>query len=378
MINRIKNFFAIEFSENRVYGLDILRSLAILEVVYAHGQTFLPKQFWFIYDIIGFDGVTLFFVLSGFLIGRILIRTLENSPPTTRVLLHFWKRRWWRTLPNYFLVLAFLLVHHSITKEFRASEHLSYFIFSQNLFYEHPWFFGEAWSLSVEEWFYFLIPILIFLFIRFARLPAKRSFFIVIVLIIISVFAFRVLRFHYLALWEITDFDAGKTFRMQVFTRLDSIMFGVLGAYIFSFFSRFWNSHIKKSFWLGIILIVGIQVSKNLIDERSFYSCVVMYSLLSFAFLCLLPYFNQLKRGKGKFYKSITCVSLISYSMYLLNLNIVYWVIVQNLPWELIPVRATIIAYFKFLVFWLITGALSTLLYKYYEVPMMSLRDRKT
>ena len=59
----------------------------------------------------GFLGVELFFVLSGFLIGQILLRTVLVSPflPTVKI---FWSRRWFslRTLPAYYVVMTILLV----------------------------------------------------------------------------------------------------------------------------------------------------------------------------------------------------------------------------------------------------------------------------
>ena len=109
----------IQAHHNRVFGLDLLRAYAILCVVYGHSYFLtsrtIPEEIFFIPV---FDGVTLFFVLSGFLIGRILIRTITNRDFNANMLAEFWIRRWFRTLPNYMLVLTILVAvnfHHGQT-----------------------------------------------------------------------------------------------------------------------------------------------------------------------------------------------------------------------------------------------------------------------
>ena len=62
---------------NRIIGFDLLRSIAIFYVFWGHGEILVPNELKWIYSIpmiIPFEGVSLFFVLSGFLIGVILNR----------------------------------------------------------------------------------------------------------------------------------------------------------------------------------------------------------------------------------------------------------------------------------------------------------------
>jgi len=89
-----------------VYGLDVFRAVAILIVLYAHGKLLSGDAFSFIPDFPLVDGVELFFVLSGFLIGTILISTIEKEQRfDVKSLFNFWKRRWFRTLPTYYFIL---------------------------------------------------------------------------------------------------------------------------------------------------------------------------------------------------------------------------------------------------------------------------------
>ena len=92
----IKDVLKIEINSSRIYGLDILRAMAILFVVIGHGQYLLPRKFNTFHSIFVFDGVSIFFVLSGFLIGGILIKIIENKEANTSTLIDFWKRRWFR------------------------------------------------------------------------------------------------------------------------------------------------------------------------------------------------------------------------------------------------------------------------------------------
>jgi peptidoglycan/LPS O-acetylase OafA/YrhL len=119
-------------------------------VVIEHAGNLLPYKLAKISNLLVFDGVSIFFVLSGFLIGGILLKQY-SEPPSKKLLIDFWMRRWMRTLPNYFLILILLCVLHTLLDaEFKIQNTGRYFIFSQNLFQKHPRFFPEAWSLSVE------------------------------------------------------------------------------------------------------------------------------------------------------------------------------------------------------------------------------------
>lgn len=72
-------FFKLEQSPNRVFGLDLLRFVAIFMVLLGHSLILAPKALKpFVYKFL-FDGVAIFFVLSGFLIGGILIKQLNKK-----------------------------------------------------------------------------------------------------------------------------------------------------------------------------------------------------------------------------------------------------------------------------------------------------------
>lgn len=377
LLQKLKDLLRLELNPNRVYGLDILRAMAILFVVMVHGGHFMPEhRYKYIYYII-FDGVAMFFVLSGFLIGGILIKIINTQGINFKIILNFWKRRWFRTLPNYFLILLVLLIIGAFfTEGFTLANKYKYFIFTQNLVTEHPRFFGEAWSLSIEEWFYLLLPIFIYLGTRLLKLSANKSLLATAAGIIVCVTLFRYYR--YVTLDIDSKYVWDKMLRRQVFTQLDSLMFGVIGAYIFYFFKNHWVRFKKLLLVLGILLFLVVRYNWLKFEPQGLFYCVFSFTGNSLATLFLLPYLSTLKSGKGILYKVITYISLISYSIYLINSNLMRWIInsIDWMPLEQFNGYAFLLT--RYFVFWFLTILISLLLYKYFELPMMNLRDKKS
>jgi len=374
-MKKVFDLFKIDIDPNRIYGLDILRACAIMFVVIGHGSFLLPNKLGRLCNFLDFDGVAIFFVLSGFLIGGILIKTIEKNGFTGHILKDFWIRRWFRTLPNYFLILIILCVLHFLfDSKFVFSNVIQYFFFSQNLFYKTPDFFLESWSLSIEEWFYLVFPTLVIL-ASSSKKNFKRSILLVSIFIILSVTAFRYYRYETLIIHTTSEWDS--VFRKQVITRLDSIMFGVVGAYINYYYRDLWPRFKKQLLIFGLILfIVSKFILPRIFDLSGLYFCVFSFTLNSVATLCLLPYLSNLKSGKGLLRNAITYISLISYSMYLLNLSIIQDWILRNIPWKDFLYNDNLIYAAKYGTYWVLVVGLSILIYKYFEIPMTALRER--
>ena len=218
----IGELFKLEIPANRIYGLDILRAMAILFVVYAHGSYLLRNVLPIdLVNILVLDGVAIFFVLSGYLIGGILIKQFDQGSANPAGLSRFWVRRWFRTLPNYFLVLGILVAYQVSTSDLRLADVGSYFLFLQNFASKHPRFFPEAWSISIEEWFYLLVPSALLLLITL-KLQLRRALLVLIAGIALTSIAWRYWRFSSMDVGNIFVWDA--QFRKQVVTQMDSLI----------------------------------------------------------------------------------------------------------------------------------------------------------
>ena len=367
----------LRYNTNRIYGLDIVRAVAILSVMFSHAVIYVTPPFKTAHNWLAFDGVTIFFVLSGFLIGGILIRTLEKKAASIRLLWDFWLKRWIRTIPPYLLVLLLLcvldLVHYSyVHPDFRAGLVWKYFFFLQNLRSPHPIWFQEAWSLSVEEWFYLLTAPTIIALVA-ARLKPQHAVPLVAIIVLGAVTAYRFWKFQHIApvatigVWE-------QEFRKIVLLRLDSLMYGVLGAYWAYYRPSSWARVKGLKLALGIALLLLLQTGIGM-SAINLYSCVFSFSVGSFAALLLLPAASQYRHGSGVLYRIITHISLISYSMYLLNATVINMHIIEPTlaALQLSPGLSSIIGY---VCFWLFTLAAATAMYQYFEVPVMALRNK--
>lgn len=365
-----------KLNKSRVFGLDIFRALAIFFVIIAHGLHYLPKELSRFFDLFIIDGVSIFFVLSGFLIGGILITSLESKEFKIADLIVFWKKRWFRTLPNYFLVLIILIILNiTINKDFNLKQYTSYFFFLQNFKYAHPHFFPEAWSLSVEEWFYIITPLLLFFLINFVNLSNQKSLIFVILFIIFSVTIFRWYRY------EINVIPKNDTmwqyyFRKQVVTRLDGIMFGVLLAFLKIYYEKILLKIKNIAFIIGLLILIGDKLYFYIYEDfRSFYSCVLSFTTLAVGSVLLLPFLCYYDTKNYKIKKVITHISIISYSLYLIHFSFIQYYLIPFIQGSF-SLNILNNPYLIFLLYLVFSVVFSSLLYKYFELPTMKLRDR--
>ena len=385
----MRRLFQFEISENRIFGLDVLRFVAIFMVLLGHSLILVPQEYKKSVNPFLYDGVAIFFVLSGFLIGGILVKIVNKQSASWAGLLDFWKRRWMRTLPVYLVVLLFLLVYTLIFFPVNfPKEWFRFFIFTQNIFgHYRPGFFAEAWSLSIEEWFYLSVPLFLFVALMVFKSSTKWTILLVSIGLLAAITYYRYYLYYSYGISENPNLYQIKLFKKfltygidyQVIPRLDSIMFGVLAAFIAHYYPLVWNAK-----WNILLVFVGLYLlyySKfHMGKSYGPFANIWCPTLKSLAVFFMLPFMSNLRKGLGKWTIWISFFSLISYSMYLVNLNVVTIAIIKQTIHGNYSVGKFVAGegwILDYLLFWIFTISISFVLYQWIEVPFMKLRDKK-
>ena len=358
--------------DSRIFGLDLMRAIAIINVVIVHAGWMNVFQGYPWLPII--PGVELFFVLSGFLIGNILLKTYLNEEAYNfRQITMFWKRRWFRTLPNYYLILLLniVFVYFGVINEDFNQFNWRFFVFAQNLTNGFYGFFWESWSLSIEEWFYLSFPVvLLALNSVFRKVGISRKYVFLTNVALFLFFSILMRAFFGTKLQIENSFAYDTEIHKVVVYHFDGIAFGLLAACIKYWFPLFWYKTRNISFIIGLVISFFFM---RWIDWPPNSMNTIMYKTLLQSVGCffLLPRFDTIKSAPRHLRKIVTHISLISYSMYLINMSMVASVIVSNFE-----INGKLSALFWYVVYWTIVIIAATFMYKCFEKPIMDLRDK--
>lgn len=363
----------------RIFGLDFIRALAISLVVISHASLLVfPKSEHIILIFIktlGAIGVDLFFILSGFLIGGIILKLIVTNKIGFNDLFNFWKRRWFRTLPNYYLILLINIGIFLVLNESLPQNISSYFLFLHNFTNPHPDFFTEAWSLSVEEYAYLLLPLALYSGLTFFKsIDRSKLFFCVTLILIVGFLGLKLIYFNTSHINSYAEWSA--SFRKVVIYRMDAIYFGFIVIYFMRNYFNFFKKFKTTILLVGILIFFGLHIIIyifNLTPESSLFFYVFIYlQVVILSLAMIFPYLYHLNY-RGLFLKPIEFLSVHSYAIYLINYSIVLLNIqkVFNIENFSIFQKAGIV--FLFLS---ITTILSIMLYKFFELPILKYRDK--
>jgi peptidoglycan/LPS O-acetylase OafA/YrhL len=308
----------------RIRNLDTLRAIAVILVLGRHGIG--GPELW---KEVGWVGVDLFFVLSGFLISGLLFAEYNNIGRINYR--RFLIRRGFKIYPAFygmiFATFVFQLAKH---EQIRWLAYLPELLFYQSYASERMW--DHTWSLAVEEHFYLILPLLlsVILVARASRNVADPFRLIPLIWSIVAVSC--LFGRYYLAYVLKQTYDWGSIV-FPTHLRIDSLLFGVFLGYLHHFRPHL-LSQISTSRWqsrLGLTLAAAILLSACIFS--TFYSPFMMsFGLtalyLGFGIVLVLSIYanpRPIKWGWAASWVSamlnvLSWIGMYSYSIYLWHL----------------------------------------------------------
>lgn len=288
-----------------------LRALAVLSVVIYHAKINY-NGYYFLSG--GFVGVDIFFVISGYLISSLIFKEIKKNNKLN--IYNFYLRRSRRILPALFFVVSTsyiffspILIYTPLI-EFSESAISSILFFSNIYFYLTSIVYGDpggwfkpllnTWSLSVEEQFYLIFPLLtVFLFKFFNKYKLN-----VLILLWLSSFIISI---------KLSNTDNSQNFYM-IYTRFWELLSGIILSYLQFFNKKFSELKLPDHYhFLGLIMIIfSIFFYNDNLNFPSFYAVVPVAGTI-----ILLINSKNYTFEKIFSIKPLIIIGLFSYSLYL-------------------------------------------------------------
>jgi peptidoglycan/LPS O-acetylase OafA/YrhL len=354
--------------------LDGLRGIAILLVIIFHYSRFIRSgpiaDHLIALTNLAWSGVDLFFVLSGFLIGGILI-DYRDSPNMFSV---FYTRRTLRIFPLYFLVIfsyaICLSLHLKVPYLFdRQIPFWPYALFLQNFamacYGSGSAYLGPTWSLAVEEQFYLLFPLIVWL------MPPRTLPYLLLTAIAFAI-PLRVALYHFYSAHHFLSFY------VLMPCRADALSIGVLCAVVYRSASlrMIFTGNIYWLRWLAAAVLLSFTFMINpIFDSRLMLSGG--YTILSAVYGSILLIALLGSDGHIRYIttrKWLCGLGRIAFAVYLFHLAIVGFVYAAltgneptlNSPKDLVVSTASIA----------VTVLLAVVSWQYFERHFIALGSR--
>src|SRR5471030_412979 len=271
----------------RLNGLDTLRAAAIVLVLAYHYRVVVSGKntFGFMTEI-GWTGVDLFFVLSGYLIGNQIFSQIVQGRNFS--LMTFYAKRLLRTLPNYYLVLAMYFIFPLALGERVTAPLWQFLTFTQNLGLRPGQTFSHSWSLCIEEQFYLILPAIVMVI---ARLKGARQVgWIAIGTAIVAGMLVRSTAWFLNGRSAINTYDYYEHIYYSSFARFDELLPGVAIAMLKNFHSEKFSKITKSGnmlFFIGLSMVgVMFYLFSNYLNTDE-YGCSLLIATFGYPLLAI-------------------------------------------------------------------------------------------
>ncbi len=382
-----RRWYELELLDNRYACLHGLRVLAILSVIQFHVTWIFSGEQGIFFDrnltgvsLAVFFGMDLFFILSGFLIGSILLHSIDTAGSTQ--LGRFYLRRIFRTFPSYYLVLTILVLTTVLSDSQRA--HLPYEYGYLTNFCplgrkDVIMFWG--WSLGLEEQFYLTVPLLLFVMHRLKQDRAR-----VLLLVGLMLIAACIRWSIYIGNGPWTDFTLYGALYFRTFTRFDTLVAGILLALI----HRRWGPQItvwlQKPFHRALlampaltclwVLLFPVEVAGSHVQLLRVFAWGTLTSLMYLPTLILLLHGNGMIQRWLSF-SWFRVIATLGYGVYLVHIPIIDELVVPFARrFDEHHVAKPLLWTGAFIVTTVVSLAIGYVLHVLVEKPALRIRDR--
>ncbi|MGP8216685.1 MAG: acyltransferase family protein [Bacteroidia bacterium] len=306
---------------NRLRELDFLRGIAIILVLFRH-----QLLFQFLVNM-GWMGVDLFFVLSGFLVSGLLFKEYQkfgNIKPA-----NFLIRRGFKIYPIYYLSFIVYLIPIYLHRNFSTIGFLSDLLFFQNYWKGWGYVNKVSWSLAIEEHFYFGLAMSLWFIIN------KRRFNLNVEKNSTGISRFEKILFSLMILILLLRIASNIIFpdqEIRNFTmthlRIDSLLAGVLVSYLFYFRNEYLRSIFVKYKKYALLFSFALLSFTPFINPMpSFFVKTFGFSMLYVSYSIILIYFLLTENINIKLntifgrriVNLISQVGIYSYSIYIIH-----------------------------------------------------------
>ncbi|SDS42791.1 Peptidoglycan/LPS O-acetylase OafA/YrhL, contains acyltransferase and SGNH-hydrolase domains [Opitutus sp. GAS368] len=332
-------------------GLDGLRGIAILLVVLYHA----PRLKLPLIDILqenGRHGVSLFFVLSGFLISTLLLREARGSGGIS--LRKFYARRAVRLLPLYYAVLIFQAVLIYLFNQYSPENQA---LFKAKLpsyiFYFSNWLptatqgpFFHSWSLAVEEQFYLGFGFLL------VWLGPRQAAGVLFAALLVKFMTYRVAG----------NVDVDSAIWRVVFSYQEPVIWGVLLGFAldcersFNLLARLTDARWKVA---GLMILAFTWMATHPMESQTSWDAELLFALMALSVGGLVVR----KRSAVFDFKLLAHVGRVSYGIYLFHIY------VESLVLRLPFVTTAAVCLLLTIV---LVVALASLSHRYFEQPLIA------
>lgn len=299
----------------RIKSIDFLRGLAIILVLFRHVD-YSP-----IAHLIGWSGVDLFFVLSGFLVSGLLFTEYKKTKTIQPAL--FLIRRGFKIYPLFWATIIYVVIVHNFTGFGTTNNDL----FAELFFYQNYTTNGMlkvTWSLAVEEHFYILLIIAVTLAVKFKKLESIKGF---------HVFTFTILAYCLIArIITSIQFPTYSFIKHYSPThlRIDALTFGVILSYNYHFNKAWLTNFVNTQKTKLLVLCIASLIPLFFFDIPTIFMRTIGFTFVYAGFgimLCLFllvpKWNNSIEKAITPFvYKLISKIGLYSYGIYLMHMQV--------------------------------------------------------